>query len=54
MGVFAWIVLGILGALLGGFVAKELFGVQTLDTFLQSEYLGHRDRRCRGPLPARS
>jgi uncharacterized membrane protein YeaQ/YmgE (transglycosylase-associated protein family) len=26
-------VIGILGALLGGFIAKELFGVQTLDTF---------------------
>ncbi|MEJ3742925.1 GlsB/YeaQ/YmgE family stress response membrane protein [Actinomycetes bacterium KLBMP 9797] len=26
-------VIGIAGALLGGFLAKELFGVQTLDTF---------------------
>jgi uncharacterized membrane protein YeaQ/YmgE (transglycosylase-associated protein family) len=26
-------VIGIVGALLGGFLAKELFGVQTLDTF---------------------
>ena len=26
-------VLGIVGALLGGFLAKQLFGVQTLDTF---------------------
>jgi uncharacterized membrane protein YeaQ/YmgE (transglycosylase-associated protein family) len=26
-------VIGIAGALLGGFIAKELFGVQTLDTF---------------------
>ena len=26
-------VIGIAGALVGGFLAKELFGVQTLDTF---------------------
>jgi uncharacterized membrane protein YeaQ/YmgE (transglycosylase-associated protein family) len=26
-------VIGIAGALLGGFVAKELFGIDTLDTF---------------------
>jgi uncharacterized membrane protein YeaQ/YmgE (transglycosylase-associated protein family) len=26
-------VIGIVGALLGGFLAKELFGVQTLNTF---------------------
>lgn len=26
-------VIGIVGALLGGFLARELFGVQTLDTF---------------------
>jgi uncharacterized membrane protein YeaQ/YmgE (transglycosylase-associated protein family) len=26
-------VVGIVGALLGGFLAKELFGVKTLDTF---------------------
>ena len=26
-------VVGIVGALLGGFLAKQLFGVQTLDTF---------------------
>ena len=26
-------VIGIIGALLGGFLAKALFGVQTLDTF---------------------
>jgi uncharacterized membrane protein YeaQ/YmgE (transglycosylase-associated protein family) len=26
-------VVGIIGALLGGFLAKQLFGVQTLDTF---------------------
>jgi uncharacterized membrane protein YeaQ/YmgE (transglycosylase-associated protein family) len=26
-------IIGIVGALLGGFLAKQLFGVQTLDTF---------------------
>jgi uncharacterized membrane protein YeaQ/YmgE (transglycosylase-associated protein family) len=32
-GVLLATVIGIAGALLGGFLAKELFGVQTLDTF---------------------
>jgi uncharacterized membrane protein YeaQ/YmgE (transglycosylase-associated protein family) len=32
-GLFMATVVGIVGALLGGFLAKELFGVKTLDTF---------------------
>lgn len=33
VGLLLATVIGIVGALLGGFLAKELFGVQTLDTF---------------------
>lgn len=33
VGLLLATVVGIAGALLGGFLARELFGVQTLDTF---------------------
>lgn len=33
VGLLLATVIGIIGALLGGFLAKALFGVQTLDTF---------------------
>ena len=32
-GLLVATIVGIVGALLGGFIAKEVFGVQTLDTF---------------------
>jgi uncharacterized membrane protein YeaQ/YmgE (transglycosylase-associated protein family) len=32
-GILLATIIGIIGALLGGFLAKTLFGVQTLDTF---------------------
>jgi uncharacterized membrane protein YeaQ/YmgE (transglycosylase-associated protein family) len=36
LGVLVAIVVGIVGALLGGFLAKQLFHVQTLDTFFNA------------------
>jgi uncharacterized membrane protein YeaQ/YmgE (transglycosylase-associated protein family) len=36
LGLLVAIVVGIVGALLGGFLAKQLFHVQTLDTFFNA------------------
>jgi hypothetical protein len=46
-GLLVATVVGNVGALLGGFLGKELFGVEGAGHVPRPEYLGYRDRRRR-------
>ncbi len=44
-GVLVTMLIGVVGALLGGFLAGALFGARPAGWLLRAEYLGHGSRR---------